>query len=32
MFPLIVYDPSAKADASRGTVCDALVECLDLLL
>ncbi len=29
--PLIVYDPSAKADASRGTVCDALVECLDLL-
>ncbi|APH70731.1 sulfatase-like hydrolase/transferase [Aquibium oceanicum] len=29
--PLIVYDPSEKADATRGTVCDALVECLDLL-
>ncbi len=23
--PLIIYDPSAAADASRGTVCDALV-------
>ena len=28
--PLIVYDPSAKADATRGTVCDALVESIDL--
>jgi arylsulfatase A-like enzyme len=29
--PLIVYDPSRKADATRGTTCDALVECIDLL-
>lgn len=29
--PLIVYDPSAEADAMRGTVCDDLVECIDLL-
>lgn len=28
--PLIVYDPSAAADATRGTVCDALVEAIDL--
>ncbi len=29
--PLIIYDPSEQADATRGTVCDALVECIDLL-
>jgi len=28
--PLIVYDPSGAADATRGTVCDALVESIDL--
>ncbi len=28
--PLIVYDPTAQADATRGTVCDALVEAIDL--
>lgn len=28
--PLIIYDPSAEADATRGTVNDALVECIDL--
>jgi arylsulfatase A-like enzyme len=28
--PLIVCDPSAAADAARGTVCDALVEAIDL--
>jgi arylsulfatase A-like enzyme len=28
--PLIVYDPSTDADATRGTVCDALVESIDL--
>lgn len=28
--PLIVYDPRAAADATRGTVCDALVESIDL--
>ena len=28
--PLIIYDPSADADASRGTVCDELVESIDL--
>ncbi|KAA0910117.1 sulfatase-like hydrolase/transferase [Aquicoccus porphyridii] len=28
--PLIVYDPSPEADATRGTVCDALVESIDL--
>ena len=27
--PLIVYDPSPEADATRGTVSDALVECID---
>ena len=29
--PLIVYDPSAEADATRGTVCDALIESIDLV-
>ncbi len=29
--PLIVCDPSPAADASRGSVCDALVEAIDLL-
>ncbi|MCB8962936.1 MAG: sulfatase-like hydrolase/transferase [Ardenticatenales bacterium] len=29
--PLIIYDPSARADASRGTVCDELVEMIDLV-
>ena len=28
--PLIVIDPSTAADATRGTVCDALVEAIDL--
>ena len=28
--PLIIYDPSAEADATRGTVCDELVESIDL--
>ncbi|WP_164660115.1 alkaline phosphatase family protein [Tropicibacter sp. Alg240-R139] len=28
--PLIVFDPSEQADATRGTVCDALVESIDL--
>ncbi len=28
--PLIVYDPSPEADATRGTTCDALVEAIDL--
>jgi arylsulfatase A-like enzyme len=28
--PLVVIDPSASADATRGTVCDALVEGIDL--
>ena len=28
--PLIVIDPSKEADATRGTVCDALVEGIDL--
>ncbi len=28
--PLIIYDPSAAADATRGTTCDALVEAIDL--
>ena len=28
--PLIVYDPSPSADGARGTVCDALVESIDL--
>jgi arylsulfatase A-like enzyme len=29
--PLIVCDPSPAADAARGSVCDALVESIDLL-
>ncbi|MBN9563789.1 MAG: alkaline phosphatase family protein [Alphaproteobacteria bacterium] len=29
--PLIVADPSADADATRGSVCDALVEAIDLV-
>lgn len=29
--PLIVYDPSKAAGSSRGSVCDALVESIDLL-
>lgn len=29
--PLIIYDPSTEADATRGTVCDALVETIDLV-
>ena len=28
--PLIIYDPSSYADAARGTVCNALVETIDL--
>ena len=28
--PLIIYDPSPEADATRGTTCDALVEQIDL--
>jgi arylsulfatase A-like enzyme len=28
--PLIVYDPSEDANATRGTTCDALVEAIDL--
>jgi arylsulfatase A-like enzyme len=28
--PLIVIDPSSEADATRGTVCDALTEAIDL--
>lgn len=28
--PLLIYDPSPQADAGRGTVCDALVESIDL--
>ncbi|KPP86054.1 MAG: arylsulfatase A related protein [Rhodobacteraceae bacterium HLUCCO07] len=28
--PLIIHDPSSEADATRGTVCDALVESIDL--
>ena len=29
--PLIVYDPSPEADATRGSVCDELVESIDLV-
>jgi arylsulfatase A-like enzyme len=29
--PLIVYDPAPAADAARGTICDALVESIDLV-
>ena len=28
--PLIIYDPRAEADATRGTTCDALAEAIDL--
>ncbi|MFK5977427.1 MAG: sulfatase-like hydrolase/transferase [Rhizobiaceae bacterium] len=28
--PLIIYDPSSEADVTRGTVSDALVECIDI--
>ena len=28
--PMLIYDPRAAADATRGTVCDALVEAIDL--
>ena len=28
--PLIIYDPSTEADATRGSVCDELVESIDL--
>ena len=28
--PLIIFDPRATADATRGTTCDALVETIDL--
>jgi arylsulfatase A-like enzyme len=28
--PMIIYDPSPKADPTRGTTCDALVESIDL--
>jgi len=28
--PMIVYDPRAQADKTRGTTCDALVESIDL--
>ena len=27
--PLIIYDPDARADGTRGTTCDALVEAID---
>jgi arylsulfatase A-like enzyme len=29
--PLIIHDPDPRADATRGTRCDALVEAIDLL-
>ena len=29
--PLIIYDPRPEADASRGSVCDAFVEAIDLV-
>jgi len=29
--PLIIYDPSEEADPTRGTVCDAPVEAIDLV-
>ena len=28
--PMIIFDPSAKANSTRGTVCDELVESIDL--
>jgi len=29
--PMIIYDPRAGADTTRGTVCDALVEAIDVV-
>lgn len=29
--PMIIYDPRAEADVTRGTTCDALVESIDLV-
>ncbi|MCY4302228.1 MAG: sulfatase-like hydrolase/transferase [Aestuariivita sp.] len=29
--PMIIYDPRPEADVTRGTVCDALVEAIDLV-
>jgi len=29
--PLIIVDPTAAADATRGTICDALVEAIDMV-
>ena len=29
--PLIIYDPSSEADSTRGTICDELVESIDLV-
>ena len=29
--PLIIYDPSPEADVARGSVCDAMVESIDLI-
>jgi arylsulfatase A-like enzyme len=29
--PLIIYDPASAADPARGSVCDALVEAIDLI-
>ncbi|MEM6759574.1 MAG: sulfatase-like hydrolase/transferase [Pseudomonadota bacterium] len=29
--PMIIYDPRREADSTRGTVCDALVEAIDLV-
>jgi arylsulfatase A-like enzyme len=29
--PMIIYDPRAPADTTRGTTCDALVEAIDLV-
>ncbi|PHQ71843.1 MAG: phosphonate monoester hydrolase [Sneathiella sp.] len=28
--PLIIFDPSSRADKTRGTICDALVESIDV--
>ncbi len=28
--PLIIYDPSSAADKARGSICDELVEAIDL--
>ncbi len=28
--PMIIYDPRPEADATRGTICDALIESIDL--